>query len=70
MAAAARSVGIPIRIAGCSQSIQGDDHHWTEFYDTMISSNCTHAHALTILTVLLPGHTGPVIVLVFALTLA
>jgi|EP00505_MAST-04D_sp_SCG-Rhode-Island_P000680 hypothetical protein len=33
MAAAARAVGIPIRIAGCSQSIEGDDHHWTEFFD-------------------------------------
>ena len=33
LAAAARSVGIPIRLAGCSQSIQDDDHHWTEFYD-------------------------------------
>ena len=33
MAAAARSVGIPIRIAGCSQSIEGDDHHWTEYYE-------------------------------------
>jgi hypothetical protein len=33
MAAAARSVGIPVRIAGCSQSIPGDDHHWVEFYD-------------------------------------
>jgi len=33
MAAAARSVGIPVRIAGCSQSVQDDDHHWVEFYD-------------------------------------
>jgi len=33
LAAAARSVGIPARIAGCSQSVQGDDHHWVEFYD-------------------------------------
>jgi hypothetical protein len=35
MAAMARSVGIPIRIVGCSQSIEGDDHHWTEFYDPL-----------------------------------
>jgi len=33
MAAAARAVGIPVRIAGCSQSSPNDDHHWTEFYD-------------------------------------
>lgn len=38
MAAVARSVGIPIRIAGCSQSIPDDDHHWTEFYDDKSSS--------------------------------
>ena len=31
--AAARSVGIPARIAGCSQSIPNDDHHWVEYYD-------------------------------------
>lgn len=31
---AARSVGLPVRIAGCSESIvAGDDHHWVEFYD-------------------------------------
>ena len=33
MAAAARSIGIPARITGCSQSILDDDHHWIEFYD-------------------------------------
>lgn len=34
MAAAARAVGIPARIAGCSESVvRGDDHHWIEFYD-------------------------------------
>ena len=34
LVAAARAVGIPARIAGCSQSIVvGDDHHWIEFYD-------------------------------------
>ena len=33
MAAAARSVGIPVRLVGCSQSVPGDDHHWVEFYD-------------------------------------
>ncbi len=36
MSAVARSVGIPIRIAGCSQSIQDDDHHWTEYYDSSL----------------------------------
>jgi len=35
MAAAARAVGIPVRISGCSQSSPGDDHHWTEFYDLL-----------------------------------
>ena len=35
MAAAARSVGIPARVTGCSQSIKDDDHHWIEFYDPM-----------------------------------
>jgi len=34
MAAAARSVGIPVRIAGCSQSVPADDHHWLEYYDS------------------------------------
>ena len=30
----ARAVGIPARIAGCSESIvRGDDHHWVEFFD-------------------------------------
>lgn len=34
LVAAARAVGIPARIAGCSQSVVvGDDHHWVEFYD-------------------------------------
>jgi len=33
MAAAARSLGIAARVAGCSQSIPNDDHHWIEFYD-------------------------------------
>lgn len=33
MAAAARSIGIPARITGCSQSILDDDHHWIEFFD-------------------------------------
>ena len=32
--AAARSVGIPARLAGCPESVvRGDDHHWAEFYD-------------------------------------
>ena len=30
---AARSIGIPARLAGCSQSITDDDHHWAEFWD-------------------------------------
>lgn len=31
---AARSVGLPVRLAGCSESvIRGDDHHWTEVRD-------------------------------------
>ena len=31
---AARSVGIPTRIEGCSESVvRGDDHHWASFYD-------------------------------------
>lgn len=33
MAAAARAVGIAVRIAGCSQSVPNDDHHWVEFLD-------------------------------------
>ena len=32
--AAARSVGLPARLAGCSESVvRGDDHHWTEVLD-------------------------------------
>eukprot|EP00658_Telonema_sp_P-2_P058172 TRINITY_DN4660_c0_g2_i6.p2 TRINITY_DN4660_c0_g2~~TRINITY_DN4660_c0_g2_i6.p2 ORF type:complete len:227 (-),score=48.07 TRINITY_DN4660_c0_g2_i6:199-879(-) len=38
MAAVARSVGLPVRIAGCSQSKAGDDHHWVEFWDNVTSS--------------------------------
>jgi hypothetical protein len=33
LVAAARAVGIPARLAGCSQSIPNDDHHWSEYYD-------------------------------------
>jgi len=34
MVAAARSVGIPARLAGCGESIaRHDDHHWAEFFD-------------------------------------
>ena len=34
LVAAARAIGIPARIAGCSQSVvTNDDHHWIEFYD-------------------------------------
>jgi hypothetical protein len=33
LVAAARSVGIPARMSGCSQSIPNDDHHWVEFWD-------------------------------------
>jgi hypothetical protein len=34
LVAAARSIGIPARIAGCSESVvRGDDHHWSEFFD-------------------------------------
>jgi hypothetical protein len=34
MVAAARSVGIPARLAGCGETIvRHDDHHWAEFYD-------------------------------------
>jgi hypothetical protein len=33
LAAAARAVGIAARVAGCSQSIPGDDHHWIEYLD-------------------------------------
>lgn len=34
MVAAARAVGIPARLAGCSQTdVPNDDHHWAEFYD-------------------------------------
>lgn len=39
MAAAARSVGIPARVTGCSQSIKDDDHHWIEFYDPTSTSS-------------------------------
>jgi hypothetical protein len=38
LAAAARSVGIPARVVGCSQSIPNDDHHWVEFYDPTFPS--------------------------------
>mmetsp|Transcript_71064 Transcript_71064/g.140850 ORF Transcript_71064/g.140850 Transcript_71064/m.140850 type:complete len:144 (+) Transcript_71064:917-1348(+) len=38
MAAAARAVGIPARVAGCSQSIKDDDHHWVEFLDAAAPS--------------------------------
>ena len=38
LAAAARSVGIPARVVGCSQSIKDDDHHWVEFYDPTLPS--------------------------------
>jgi len=32
--AVCRSVGIPTRLTGCSESIaRGDDHHWAEFWD-------------------------------------
>ena len=32
--AAARAVGVPARLAGCSESVvRGDDHHWLEYYD-------------------------------------
>ena len=34
LVAAARAIGIPARLAGCSQTdVSGDDHHWAEFYD-------------------------------------
>lgn len=33
LAAALRSVGLPSRVAGCSQSVPDDDHHWVEFWD-------------------------------------
>lgn len=34
LVAAARAIGIPARLAGCSQTdVPGDDHHWVEFYD-------------------------------------
>lgn len=32
MVLAARSVGLPARLVGCSQSITDDDHHWVEFW--------------------------------------
>jgi len=28
---AARAIGIPARLAGCSESVPNDDHHWVEF---------------------------------------
>lgn len=35
LVAAARSVGIPARMAGCSESVvRQDDHHWIEWLDT------------------------------------
>lgn len=35
LVAACRSIGIPARVAGCSESIaRGDDHHWIEGYDS------------------------------------
>jgi hypothetical protein len=38
LVAAARSVGIPARLAGCSESVvRGDDHHWSEWYDSVTS---------------------------------
>jgi len=34
LVAAARSIGIPARLAGCSQTdVVGDDHHWCEYFD-------------------------------------
>ena len=34
LVAAARAVGVPARIAGCSESVvKDDDHHWIEFFD-------------------------------------
>jgi Transglutaminase-like superfamily len=33
-----RSVGIPARIAGCSQSVPDDDHHWAEIYIPELTS--------------------------------
>jgi hypothetical protein len=34
LGAVARAVGIPARVAGCSESVaRGDDHHWVEFFD-------------------------------------
>ena len=34
LVAAARSVGIPARMAGCSETnVKNDDHHWIEFWD-------------------------------------
>ena len=34
LVAAARAIGVPARLAGCSQTdVPGDDHHWAEFYD-------------------------------------
>ena len=32
MVLAARAVGLPARLTGCSQSIADDDHHWVEFW--------------------------------------
>ena len=34
LVAAARAIGIPARLAGCSQTdVPGDDHHWIEYFD-------------------------------------
>ena len=34
MVAAARAIGIPARLAGCSQTdVPNDDHHWAEYFD-------------------------------------
>jgi hypothetical protein len=34
LVAAARSVGVAARLAGCSESVvRGDDHHWAEYFD-------------------------------------
>lgn len=36
LVAAARSVGIPARLEGCSESVvRGDDHHWAGFYEPL-----------------------------------
>lgn len=34
LGASLRAAGLPVRLAGCSESIvRNDDHHWVEFYD-------------------------------------